>query len=579
MGLFDNLFSTPTASVGQTANSTPAFSLAPAPLSAGSSALGGNVGTSAPLNLAGLFGPNSGLQINSMGSTPLPHPAAPAVAAPAPSSTYTPPVPTSPSSLAGYPSANTASYNFSSNTGTSPTVPSSQLSPGALQDLLDARNAKQAAMMKGTNLDGSDATGLIPSDTLQGQIANQLYQSKLYTPEEQSLISNGQDLVAQTNAAKLAERRQVTQLVEDGTITKEQGASFVSEAERRANQNLADLSVAQDSNTARLTALGLIRNNSTTALQTLMDTLKGTTVAPGSTVYNPITGTQYQGTGASPVQVASYAQQLEQSALTQGTVQYAPDGSIDHSFYYNLATSQLSPGGAGTGTGTGASTGGQTGAGAQTALQPGTPAFFNALPNTVAPAYRTLPSGESYFDGSKLDASGLGTARAISKQTGVPILDSEEVASLQDLTSVQNGLNTTKSYFDQLAPNGVLGKLTDTVTNPASKLFGTTYGNLLTAYQNNKDNLFRQISAFAGSHPRLNTTEIVTQANALPVVGNNPFTIDTLKQGQAKLDLLEKSINNIKASILPNQTGQYTAPTNSVGGAAGGNPFAPENFY
>lgn len=457
----------------------------------------------------------------------------------------------------------TTPKNFTT-TNPGSTLDSTYMSPGALQDLLDARKAKEHAMMSGSNTDGSANTNLIPSDTLQGQIANQLYQSSLYTPQEQSLIQNGQDLTSQVMAKQLAARRQVKQLQEDGLISKEQGAAFITESQRRSAQELADLAVAQQGNAAQLTAAGLIRQNQVAALTGVMSSIQGQSVAPGSALFNPITGLQFQGAGAAPAQIASYAQQLETSAIQQGTAQYTPDGAIDHNFYYQLANSQLS-GGTTAGGAYGASggmSGGTTG-GPSSVNDPG---FYDSLPNSVAPAYRQLSNGQSYFDSSNLDAAGLGTARAISKKFGIPILDKEKTAAVEDLQSVENGLVTTQLYFEQLAPNGVLGKLSGTISNPLSKLFSTDYGSLLKAYQNNKDNLFRQISAFAGSHPRLNTTEIITQAQALPTIGSTPFTIDSLKDGINKMTLLKQSIDNIRASIIPNSTGKFQAPSQNVGG-------------
>lgn len=445
-------------------------------------------------------------------------------------------------SLSSYPVGNYSPQNFSVQS-TGNTYDSSKLSPGAVQDLLDARRAKEAAMLGGTNLDGSaagmtaDGRPLIPSDTLQGQIANQLYQSKLYSPEEQSLIQGGQDLVAQVAQKKLAARRQVTQLVEDGKITKEQGAAFVSEAERRANTELADLSVAQDSNTARLTALGLIRQNNTGALQTIMDTLKGSEVAPGSSVYNPITGVQFQGSGASPATIATTAQSLKQNDQMTGNIKLTPQGTVDDNYYYQQAQQMFASGGQAS-AGTGSTSGSQS------------------VPGQIPQQVQTYlqASGGQYINEERVPAGQRDIVRQLAAQNGVPFLSAGDVSSVQSIDYTKANLDKLSTVVDQVLYDGALGKVGNIASATLNKWFPTSVAR--TAFNSNRETAIKQIQSLvagSGSGFRLTQPEI-DQA-----VSQMPTEYDTLSIAKAKLAWVNSFLDTKRSLALTGTVGAQTS--------------------
>ena len=175
-------------------------------------------------------------------------------------------------------------------------------------------------------------------------MANDIYNTSQYSPQEVSALKNFADLQTKINATQLATRRQIKQLQENGLMTKEQAQGFISEEQRRADAQLADLTLAQNAQSNTLDVLGKIRGNQLTAYQNLFSTLKGSEVSPGSTLYNPITGVMYQGSGAAPAQIFQSAQTLKQNDQMTGQLHLTPQGTVDDNYYYNLAQQQLSGG-------------------------------------------------------------------------------------------------------------------------------------------------------------------------------------------------------------------------------------------
>lgn len=193
----------------------------------------------------------------------------------------------------------------------STTVDSNMLnkpSPGAIED---AYNAKQAALRTGTD------TNLIPSDSyyannIQQNLYNQVGNLAQYSPEEQAALRAKAENDAKIYNTQLAARRQVKQLQEDGLITKEQGVAFISEAQRRADAQAADQAALGAYLNSSLDVYGKIRGNQLTAAQSQFGMLQPTQVGIGSTLYNPVTGVQYQPGGQAQSDVAQ--------ALVDGTM-------------------------------------------------------------------------------------------------------------------------------------------------------------------------------------------------------------------------------------------------------------------
>ena len=202
-------------------------------------------------------------------------------------------------------------------------------------------------------------------------------------------------------------------------------------------------------------------------------------------------------------------------------------------------------------------------------------AVTNSAPLLVRPALRFTQTGTSYIDGSKLDSTNQTMASVFSSKTGIPILNNEEVSAVQGLDTALSNLNSMDKNFQTLAPGsdlpGALGTVGNLVskanfklTAPFSKLFDTDYGAALSAYQANRDSLFQQVSALAGSHPRLNGQELTTAANALPRL--NELNTDTLKDGANKVAIVKQLLENSLKTYLPTYKGTSQGLSGPVAG-------------
>lgn len=186
-------------------------------------------------------------------------------------------------------------------------------------------------------------------------VASKIFDYSQYSPEEVQAKQNLADLNSKILAQKFAATTQINDLAQNGSITKEQAQNFISETARRADEQSALLGISQNAAANNLGVLGDVRKTALGAYTSLAGLLQPTSVSPGSTLYNPLTGVNYQGTGAAPAQIFSTAQNLEQSAISQGAGKYLPDGTIDHNFYIQQAQQYYgNPGGSGMVAGTGA---------------------------------------------------------------------------------------------------------------------------------------------------------------------------------------------------------------------------------
>jgi uncharacterized protein YoaH (UPF0181 family) len=162
--------------------------------------------------------------------------------------------------------------------------------------------------------------------------------------------------------------------------------------------------------------------------------------------------------------------------------------------------------------------------------------------------------GINYFDPTQFsDKKQASTAERVARAAGIPILsDSKDRESVSAIDTALSNLDALQVLFNQLAASGFTGKQIQKVAGVAGEIFGTEKGDILRAYQSNRDFLFQQISTLAGSHPRLNAQELVTAANALPKL--DFFNSDTLRQGANKLNQTRQYLNNSLNGIIPERT-------------------------
>lgn len=174
------------------------------------------------------------------------------------------------------------------------------------------------------------------------------------------------------------------------------------------------------------------------------------------------------------------------------------------------------------------------------------------------PGVRTTNQGISYFDPTQFsDAKQRKAAENIARQAGVPILsDKTDTEAMTNLDGALQNLATLEQMFNNLAPGNTPGAaLWDKGENVVGGIFSHT-GIYTTdrqaeiqAYNSNRDQLFKQIYALAGGHPRINSVELQQAANALPRL--TITSMDTGKTGQTKLNLTRHYLYNALKAIVP----------------------------
>jgi hypothetical protein len=415
-----------------------------------------------------------------------------------------------------------------------PTINSSSANPSTtVNDALNTANSLRQSLFN-----GSAPANYAPSDNLYQTVLGQIYKQSQYTPEEQAALQNYGQTSSQILQAQLAQRRQVQQLQEDGGITKEQGAAFITEANRRANQDLANLATQQSASTLSLQTLGMLRQNQLGALQSVAGALKPTEVAPGSTLVNPVTGEPtYQGNGAAPATVMQTAQQLAQMAMSSGTMQYNSDGTPNLQPYLEQAqqyyqTHQIVGGGSGTQVGQG-TTGTQQAGG----IPPQLGTYLQA-------------SGGEYVNEDKVPTNQRDTMKMLAAQNGIPFLTTGDVQSIQAIDYTKYNLQQLNSVVQQVLAPGLGGR----ITNPIKGLVNNLLQNdpRLVAFNQARETAIKQIQSLvagSGSGFRLTQPEIEQAVSQLPTQN------DSLEYANAKLAWINSFLDTKKQLGL---TGKIT---------------------
>lgn len=162
---------------------------------------------------------------------------------------------------------------------------------------------------------------------------------------------------------------------------------------------------------------------------------------------------------------------------------------------------------------------------------------------------KTTSGNQPYVDVSGYKGKDLSTAIAQANQAGVPVVkDAKDASALNNVKDALSALDTLEAQFKELAPDGVVSRFGEKFTRPLSAAADTDYAAKLNAYQTNRDFLFRQINALAGSTPRINANEISAAMSALPKL--DYFNTDTWKDGEEKLNLTRRYLTNGSDAIL-----------------------------
>lgn len=408
------------------------------------------------------------------------------------------------------------------------TYPSTSINTGRTMADLTTRHDE---LLNG--LGNGQSTG-VPTDNLLASLAGNIYQSSLYTPEEQSQMQSLANINQRILATQLAEKRQIKQLQEDGMISKEQGASFITESQRRADAQLADLAVQQSGSSLNLQVLGQIRGNQLTGFQNLAGLLKPEAVAPGSTLINPLGQTIGSSTGVAPATAASYASQLFNDDLKTGTAQLLPNGQVNTAYYFQKAQGILGgQGGFG-----GMPTGGMSGT-------PQNTGGIGGLPAAVQPYVIQSSDGSSYINADKVPQGQLDFIKQQAAQAGVPFLSTEDVGKLRNIQVTNSNLDQLQGEISNILGSGLSGRIIGGATNTIKSLLQTDPN--IAAFKVYRDTAINTIQALAGgsgSGFRLNQTEVDTATSNLPEITDNIETADT------KLNLLRGFLSKWQNQLL-----------------------------
>jgi hypothetical protein len=179
-------------------------------------------------------------------------------------------------------------------------------------------------------------------------------------------------------------------------------------------------------------------------------------------------------------------------------------------------------------------------------------------PAQLQSAIKPLPDGSSYIDSSLLARPEFGVmAQNYASQNGIRVLNSADAATINTVNQSIKNMQILANTFGDLASNSAIGAAGSNVTDFFSKALDTNYGSQLKSYQANREGLFQQIRALAGSSPRLNGQELTTAANSMPTL--DAFNKNTLKDGVNKLVKTQSYLDNAIRTFVPSYIGTPVA--------------------
>ncbi len=499
------------------------------------------------------------------------------------------------------PVSNTYPSNYTSGTSNASTLNT------AYQDKVQGMNS-------GTN------TSSYPSDSYASTLSA-LTAARQFSPEQITNLQNISDINTKIAATNLAARRQIQQLQENGDITKEQASGFLTEAQRRSDAQLANLSVAQTADNNQLNVLGLIQQNQIGALTGQLSAFAPTmALSPGQTAINPLGQSVAGAPGVAP-QITTLATQLYSQALSTGNVITDANGQPNMAAYMQQAA-QLTgiPLPAGSGASMGYSTqsmGGQTYQGNTQQLTPGqsTVASYgsngqvsqvpyqgqaegqavgygsngygnvSALPSTIQKyvQYSTVSDAQGnitnlpYVNADRLPDALKATAQANAAAAGVPFLSGTAINAVNAAQQIIDVVNQAEALAQRNLASGVTGRITNTLTNFANNWL--QFNPDLTNFSQLKDAASKSTTALAGgvgSGFRMNQAVIDNAVNNMPTANDN------LETAMTKAEALRGQIMNAIAPLYPQLGGQsifsgnYTSsnPTGTASSPTGGSGWS-----
>jgi len=179
--------------------------------------------------------------------------------------------------------------------------------------------------------------------------------------------------------------------------------------------------------------------------------------------------------------------------------------------------------------------------------------IVSQAPAQLQSAVKSLPDGTAFIDSNSVPSQFSVMANNFATQNGIKVLNTADANAINTITQSVKNMQILSNTFADLASNGVIGQKLSNVTDPLSKFFDTNYGAQLKSYQANREGLFQQIRALAGSSPRLNGSELNMASNSMPTL--EEFNKDTLKDGINKLVKTQSYLDNAIKTFIPGYSG------------------------
>jgi len=485
--------------------------------------------------------------------------------------------------------------NFTVQTPTN--ISSSSTNPNTtIQDAMNAQAKAASAALGGTG-NGT------PSDSLVSQWIQSLYNAKLYSPEQQQALGQYSTASSGLIADQLAETRQIQALQENGTITQAQSDQMIQDTKNRYNNIISTDTAGQSSASLALQTLGLLQQNQVGALQSIGSAILPQSVAPGSSLMNSLGQTIGQGAGASPDQIANYAQSLYARDQSIGQPHVTQNGSIDWAYYgqqaKGLISSVTGQGNQGTSSGYSGGASTQVQGGTNQTQPTGTPSYaagngqpqgfgangygnVAALPQSVQPYVLHAAIGDqnlSFIDLSRVPDALKAQTQSSAVLAGIPTFtDSQSANSVYAAQQILGIVDAAKALSIRNLKPGTGGRIQNTLTNWANNFL--QFNPDLSNFAQLKDAASKATTALAGgvgSGFRMNMGIIEAATQNLPTAS------DSLETAIMKSDALGGQIVNALQPLFPNLTNtQYGGLLNSdstnTAAPVSGNPFAPGVF-
>lgn len=162
-------------------------------------------------------------------------------------------------------------------------------------------------------------------------------------------------------------------------------------------------------------------------------------------------------------------------------------------------------------------------------------------------------TGGVYIDKSKVPSGMDIVSTNYASQTGIPILNADEVANVKGIDeAIRNITQVVAPAWAEIGQKTQFANNRSTNTYVFSRLFDTSFYQKSNTFNQNRESLAQQVKALSGSSPKLGL--LATAEDALPIAVSGKVGADTFADGQAKLARTLELLNQGLQTYLPNST-------------------------